>query len=101
MAEFMSGDSRTDSATKSAEAYQTAAEIGNQLETTHPIRLGLALNFSVFHYEIMNNPDKACSLARVVSTRCHWWDIGAVASSIRNDGAWRPRDSCASVPPSY
>lgn len=65
MAEFMSGDARTDSAEKSAEAYQTAQDISNALETTHPIRLGLALNFSVFHYEIMNNPDKACSLARV------------------------------------
>ena len=70
MAEFMSGDARTDSASKSSDAYQTAAEISNELETTHPIRLGLALNFSVFHYEIMNNPDKACSLARVVSLGC-------------------------------
>ena len=65
----MSGDSREDSATKSAEAYEGAAKTSNELETTHPIRLGLALNYSVFHYEIMNNPDKACSLARVVSTR--------------------------------
>ena len=62
----MSGDAREDSATKSADAYEGAAKTSNELETTHPIRLGLALNYSVFHYEIMNNPDKACSLARVV-----------------------------------
>ncbi|KAK6157883.1 hypothetical protein DH2020_012131 [Rehmannia glutinosa] len=34
------------------------------LPSTHPIRLGLALNFSVFYYEIMNSPERACHLAK-------------------------------------
>merc|ERR1711967_35418 len=34
------------------------------LPPTHPIRLGLALNFSVFYYEIMSSPDRACHLAK-------------------------------------
>lgn len=67
MAEFMSGEERAKSAENSKDAYQSAEKVAQSLDTTHPIRLGLALNFSVFHYEIMNNPDKACSLARVVS----------------------------------
>jgi 14-3-3 protein epsilon len=35
-----------------------------ELPVTHPIRLGLALNFSVFHYEVLNNPDEACKMAK-------------------------------------
>jgi hypothetical protein len=36
------------------------------MQPTHPIRLGLALNFSVFYYEIVNAPDRACHLAKQV-----------------------------------
>ena len=34
------------------------------LAVTHPIRLGLALNYSVFMYEVLNDPDEACKMAR-------------------------------------
>ena len=42
------------------EAYTLCKE---ELSAVHPIRLGLALNYSVFHYEILNQPEKACELA--------------------------------------
>merc|ERR1711862_1080698 len=65
MAEFSTGDSRKTAADNSLEAYKAASDIAaTELPPTHPIRLGLALNFSVFHYEILNSPDRACQLAK-------------------------------------
>ncbi len=65
LAEFAIGDKRKESADKSLEAYKNATEVAQtDLAPTHPIRLGLALNFSVFYYEILNSPDQACHLAK-------------------------------------
>jgi len=65
LAEFATGDRRSKSSEESLEAYKSASEIAAaHLAPTHPIRLGLALNFSVFYYEILNSPDKACQLAK-------------------------------------
>ncbi|KAM5165424.1 14-3-3 protein theta isoform 1-T2 [Mantella aurantiaca] len=56
---------RTQTIDDSQAAYQEAFDISKQkMQPTHPIRLGLALNFSVFFYEILNSPEKACSLAK-------------------------------------
>jgi len=65
LAEFSSGNSRKEAAENSLIAYKSASDIANtELPPTHPIRLGLALNFSVFYYEILNSPDRACQLAK-------------------------------------
>jgi len=65
LAEVASGDDRKDTITNSQGAYQEAFDISKaEMQPTHPIRLGLALNFSVFYYEILNSPEQACSLAK-------------------------------------
>lgn len=51
----------------SEKAYQEAFNTAKtEMMSTHPIRLGLALNFSVFYYEILNRPQMACELAKEV-----------------------------------
>ncbi|XP_077213544.1 general regulatory factor 11 [Tasmannia lanceolata] len=65
LAEFKSGVARKEAADQSLKAYQAATNTAaTDLPPTHPIRLGLALNFSVFYYEILNSPERACHLAK-------------------------------------
>eukprot|EP00897_Mesotaenium_endlicherianum_P003264 jgi/Mesen1/2966/ME000176S02011 len=65
LAEFKAGAERKEAAEQSLKAYTAASEVANvDLAPTHPIRLGLALNFSVFYYEILNSPERACHLAK-------------------------------------
>jgi len=65
LAEFATGDQRKSAAEASLVAYKSASDVATaELPPTHPIRLGLALNFSVFYYEILNSPDQACALAK-------------------------------------
>ena len=55
-------DGQLESAKQNAlKAYNEANQI--VLPPCNPIKLGLALNMSVFHYEVMKNPKYACELA--------------------------------------
>lgn len=50
---------------KASQAYEEATKIATaELETTDPIRLGLALNYSVYFYEIKEDPREACQMAK-------------------------------------
>lgn len=65
LSEFQTGDVRKQSSENALKAYQDASGVAaSDLPPTHPIRLGLALNFSVFYYEIINSPDQACEIAK-------------------------------------
>jgi len=64
LVEVKTGDEKNAFANQSKDAYGEATKAATDLANTHPIKLGLALNFSVFHYEIMNDGPKACELAK-------------------------------------
>jgi hypothetical protein len=50
---------------KTEELYEKAFGVAKeQLPATHPIRLGLALNYSVCKYEILKAPTNACEMAK-------------------------------------
>merc|ERR1712066_367437 len=65
IAEFTADDAKAKAADNARLAYEEAQKVAEKdLAVTHPIRLGLALNFSVFQYEVLSNPDEACKMAR-------------------------------------
>ena len=45
-------------------SYNEAMKSSEGLEIVNPIRLGLALNFSVFYYEVIGDREKACEIAK-------------------------------------
>ena len=65
IAEFTDGDEKKKSEDDARVAYEKATECATKdLAVTHPIRLGLAMNYSVFQYEVLQNPEEACKMAR-------------------------------------
>ncbi|UJR17505.1 hypothetical protein I4U23_004400 [Adineta vaga] len=65
LAEVTIDNDRQRLAAEAKDAYKSAFDMAQeQMVATDPLRLGLALNFSVFYYEITNEPDVACRLAK-------------------------------------
>ena len=50
------------------EGYEQSNKHSETLNPCNPIRLGLALNYSVFYYEVMNQHGKACELGEKALT---------------------------------
>jgi 14-3-3 protein epsilon len=64
IAENIEGEKKKTYSDSSMKSYQEAMDVSKDLNISNPIRLGLALNFSVFYYEVFNDQDTACKIAK-------------------------------------
>jgi len=63
IAEYAEGDLKKQVSDDALKSYNEASETAKSLPVLNPIALGLALNFSVFYYEVMNDHSKAIDIA--------------------------------------
>ncbi|KAM5361288.1 hypothetical protein BFJ70_g6746 [Fusarium oxysporum] len=65
LTEFVSGEKHNRAVICAYNAYKIAACVAQaELTAAHPLRLSLAVNFSVFYYRILNSRDRARYLAK-------------------------------------
>ena len=64
VAEYAQGELKQQVAESALDAYKQASDLAQNLPPVHPISLGLALNFSVFYYEVMSDHETACKIAQ-------------------------------------
>jgi 14-3-3 protein epsilon len=64
IAEYASGDLKQKVADGALNSYKSASDAAKNLSSIHPIALGLSLNFSVFYYEVLNDHETACKIAK-------------------------------------
>ena len=63
LSEFEIDEKKTENIDNALNSYKQATELAVKLPTTHPMKLGLALNYSVFYYEILNDKQTAFKIA--------------------------------------
>ena len=65
LCEFLQEPEKLERSEKALVAYKQAQDVAaKNMKVTDPVRLGLALNFSVFYYEIREEPKDACEMAK-------------------------------------
>ena len=64
VAEYAQGDLKQKVGEEAKNAYGEATALVKDLSAHHPIALGLALNYSVFYYEVLNDHETACKIAK-------------------------------------
>ncbi|CAF1440826.1 unnamed protein product [Adineta steineri] len=86
LTEVTTNNERQMLAEESELAYKNGFEMAkNHMIATNPIRLRLALNLSIFYYEILNETDVACRLAKEA------FDDGLNGLAILGENAYKGR----------
>merc|ERR1712232_1375106 len=63
LAEFSVGEQQAQEAAAAKQSYSEAVNLADTMPPNNAIRLGLALNFSVFYFEVLRLPGEAIALA--------------------------------------
>jgi 14-3-3 protein epsilon len=89
ISEFSTDDTRAYSAAEAYQSYYKALEKAKEgLSAIHPIRLGLALNFSVFYFEVYGKQQEACALAKEALDAAEAEGLrGGDAETLQDSGA--------------
>ena len=64
IAENVDGDTKKKYSDLGLSSYNAALDASNSIDYKNPIKLGLALNLSVFYYEVVGDREQACKLAQ-------------------------------------
>lgn len=64
MCEYLTDSELENTKIQAKEAYEEGMKLAQGLEHLNSIKLGLILNYSVFHYEILNDDRKATEIAK-------------------------------------
>ena len=84
MAESATGDKLQEVSDLALSNYEKAHEEGAGLEDYSPIKLGLALNMSVFHFEVRDNKEDAIEIAEKAYKKATA-DIDAIDEEVYRD----------------
>lgn len=85
LAEFKIAGGRREASEKALVAYRAASQTAEaKLTPASPVVLGLALNFSVFYYEILHSPEKACQIAQTAFDKAKA-DLSTLPKDVSKD----------------
>lgn len=82
LAGIQQGDTSKASASSALDAYKSATEMASALAPDHPIRLGLALNYSTFYYEILQDLDSAAQICNKTFDDAKYGEVNEEANVI-------------------